>query len=437
VVRGRLGAVTALAAIAGAAACGDLLGLKDFQLDPMLEGGSDDGPSPDGNAGDGMNTKDAPPGDDARSDGEPVDGQADSPGDSFVQDAPADTFVQDSPPGDATSCDAGNMLCNGHCVDLSSDPSNCGSCGHDCQGGTCQSSACQPVTLSTNVKGWDITVDPANVDSVNALPPGTGLVQRCSTGGCGNNPVTVTGSNGENGPERVFYSGGTLFWTEYGTGASDGLVWTSDFNASSHVATGRELPEGIVYDGTWVYWAERQPSGSIMKAHKNGSSLTQLIGGLATPVSLALDAQGYIYWTYETGGGSGNGGVSRCLTSSCTELPLATATTGPAHGLALDASYLYWTEVAASGNVWRAQHDGNGGTKLASGQDSVYRIASDGTNVYWTNDGSGELMRCSTGGCASPTVLASGLSMPMGVALDANAVYYASYGDATLRKLAK
>src|SRR6201995_2885149 len=33
-------------------------------------------------------------------------------------------------------------------VDLTSDPANCGVCGHSCNGGTCQASQCQPVVIA-------------------------------------------------------------------------------------------------------------------------------------------------------------------------------------------------------------------------------------------------------------------------------------------------
>jgi hypothetical protein len=51
------------------------------------------------------------------------------------------------------TCAAGKTACPTACTDLQSDSGNCGTCGHDCLGGTCVSGACQPVgitgTLST------------------------------------------------------------------------------------------------------------------------------------------------------------------------------------------------------------------------------------------------------------------------------------------------
>ena len=54
-------------------------------------------------------------------------------------------------------------------VDTSTDPDNCGRCGHGCQGGSCQEGACQPVTLASG-QGYPfaIAVDAASVYWTNS-----------------------------------------------------------------------------------------------------------------------------------------------------------------------------------------------------------------------------------------------------------------------------
>jgi hypothetical protein len=55
-------------------------------------------------------------------------------------DAPADAMV-DGPP-DAMVCTMPTQLCRGVCVDTSSDPDNCGACGHVCATGVCTLGVC-------------------------------------------------------------------------------------------------------------------------------------------------------------------------------------------------------------------------------------------------------------------------------------------------------
>lgn len=50
--------------------------------------------------------------------------------------------------GGSTGCAAGQTVCPGGCANLSSDGSNCGTCGRTCLGGTCSGSTCLPVTLA-------------------------------------------------------------------------------------------------------------------------------------------------------------------------------------------------------------------------------------------------------------------------------------------------
>jgi len=78
-------------------------------------------------------------------------GGADGGGTPDAATADADPSMQDGGGGggdgggggaDANSCTAPLVLCDGECVDLTNDPLNCGSCGHECASGICVDSMC-------------------------------------------------------------------------------------------------------------------------------------------------------------------------------------------------------------------------------------------------------------------------------------------------------
>src|SRR5271170_4179987 len=59
------------------------------------------------------------------------------------------SVVVEPPTTGTGSCASPETACAGSCVDTRSDTTSCGSCGHDCQGGTCVEGSCQPVTVAS------------------------------------------------------------------------------------------------------------------------------------------------------------------------------------------------------------------------------------------------------------------------------------------------
>ena len=70
-------------------------------------------------------------------------GAVDARRDTGVADAPRDTGAADTPRDRCNGCCPGTVACGATCVDLTSDPRNCGACGRAClPSETCGSSAC-------------------------------------------------------------------------------------------------------------------------------------------------------------------------------------------------------------------------------------------------------------------------------------------------------
>ncbi len=91
-------------------------------------------------------------------------------------------------------CGSGLTVCNGQCVSLSSDPNNCGTCGHVCSAGaTCCSGSCVSLSSDVNNCGSCGHVCPALVTTGNPDGQNHGTVScvnSCCTASCnpGYNP---------------------------------------------------------------------------------------------------------------------------------------------------------------------------------------------------------------------------------------------------------
>jgi hypothetical protein len=111
--------------------------------------------------------------------------------------------------------------------------------------------------------------------------------------------------------------GGNVYWDPRGLGDTDGALRSAPPVESATVteyANSQVRPQGIAVDGTFVYWVDagNGTDGLLQKASLSTKVLTQLAGGLANPVPLALDAGGILY--YATGGNSvTSGGLYRLV----------------------------------------------------------------------------------------------------------------------------
>jgi hypothetical protein len=76
---------------------------------------------------------------------------------------------------DATTCAAGQTECSSRCVDLSSDPANCGACGMACAtGATCGAGVCATTTPTGCTKNSDCPAGEECVDNACASPVDAG-----------------------------------------------------------------------------------------------------------------------------------------------------------------------------------------------------------------------------------------------------------------------
>lgn len=281
------------------------------------------------------------------------------------------------------SSDAGIDACSG--IDASSDPENCGACGHSCLGGSCTGGVCAPVLLSNTGSPLGVALDDARVYFVSATADG-GVY---SVAKDGSDQTMLVG--GVPTPQRLTVNGNQVFFTASG---EVGRVDTDGSNFRVLSKTGTSGWE-ILVDGSEVFFME--PYTGFVRS-------MPIDGAPDAGVADAFAPAGSYGWS-----------------------------------LAVSGSDLVWTArgtVAlpdggvppADGTLQAKSKDGSGTVRIvASNQGDPLQVAADATGIYWVN-GSRDLVMALPTGSSTPVVLASGQLAPWGVALDADHVYFSCRG---------
>jgi hypothetical protein len=305
---------------------------------------------------------------------------------------------------------------------------DCGGCGHSCQGGKCEGEVCQPVTLaSSQVEPWAVAVDSTDTYVYWTT---NGNFKLANTGGVRKIPIdggqTTTLWSSAAPDYALFASSQDVYWIE--NSGTYGIVrWYYPVNITTF-ASGPA--SSVAADATNLYWTGEAAfsgpgatNGVVLTkglTDANGSGTT-LASGQDAPLSIAVDSKD-VYWT-----NSGNGTVMKVPKDVDAGVPitLASGQASPQF-LAVDPSNAYWTNVDG-GTVMKVPLDGGSTVTLASGQFTPEAIAVDPSGVYWTNNGSGTVMGLPLDGGVLAT-LASTQAGPMGIATDPKCVYWTALG---------
>ncbi len=375
------------------------------------------------------------------------------------------------------------------CGYTSVDPHNCGSCGHDCDGGACQGGACVPlpegVLASGLVAPVSITVDATNVYWLSVAiytPNGQGFTQiqqllKCAKSGCNNHPTplcsmgpwgTPPGGDTSDALNGIVSDGTNVYWASGGgvvSCAVDGSQQLATLIANASSVLGN-TPWNIGVNATSVYSGGSDDVFSCPIGGCNGTDgggPTSLWAGSTTAV--AIDATN-AYWI-------SNNVLMSCALGGCNGTPSLLTSSPPADGLsvgqiALDKANVYWnvgvpTSFEApnpqrgpgytagskfgpspSVAILKCANGGcNGkGTAVVAGLSAPMGLTTDGISVYFTDVGSGDLLnatnvgrvaKCPVAGCSDTgTTIADKLENPRGIAVDANNVYWADFGSGTV-----
>jgi DNA-binding beta-propeller fold protein YncE len=271
--------------------------------------------------------------------------------------------------------------CDGGCVDLETDPSNCGVCLNSCAKGTCQDGVCRYQTLTHVTDACAIAIDQgghiywaqSSTGNIYKLSPGSsssttfvsGAMVAGSCGGIAVDPMNVywTSQNGQNGrvlkaspsgmpltspflPSPFAYQSGiavnaqNIFWTDFNGGTVSWMPLGVDSGTSTQIAWGAQQPSGIALalDSTVVYWTD-EGSDQIMKAPllpTQGPPVRLATSMFHNPRGIAVDATN-VYWVTESSVESAPIGGGK---------PTVLATRGAPgkvlQGIAVDNTSVYW-----------------------------------------------------------------------------------------------
>lgn len=319
-----------------------------------------------------------------------------------------------------TGGDAATDACG---ADLQNDDKNCGYCGHDCLGGGCSQGACQPVELTSTLRGgWDIAVSGGNVFWTNSSYSKVYWLQKGAS----------APSSWNFASKGAAVAGGYFYFAGYYDASIYQLPVGGTASPTEYVATA-EAPATVAADASGVYFDQ-----TSAVAVTDGQNVTTLASGVPTPTDLALDATD-VYFTV-----SSAPEVYRIPKSGAADAggPLYSVPGDATRAVAVDSQYLYfatWDKNGApiASAVYRAKKDGSAKQPIASGEPGTFDMVRAGPWLYWTNQGTspgsykdGSVVRARVDGAVpgKSQQVAAGQERPHGIAVDNRGVYWVNIG---------
>lgn len=309
------------------------------------------------------------------------------------------------------NCGAGTADCdgNGSCeTNLNTSATNCGQCERSCAGTACVGGFCQPDVV---VPGSDLTSVDADTNASNLVfsrnPGGVFRVNKSSKGvtplttaqGATAIDVITTYSffpDPAEGVYRVPTGGGALLKLSSTLGgiqldADTGDVFFTASGGLYRVDTGGGATQtwdptpgvfGLRFDsgGGYVFWTV-PGAGEVRYSSPNLPNIQKLATGQGEPSFVKVDAQ-YVFWT-----ATSDGAVRRSSKPPAINVTsVATGQQSP-YALAQEGSQLYFASKGSNAGLWRVAKTGGAAVKLADSLTNVLAIEVDATHVYWIDSG--------------------------------------------------
>jgi hypothetical protein len=344
-------------------------------------------------------------------------------------------------------CTAATTLCGSACIDLESSPTDCGKCGHSCNGGACTTHTCGPIDVASGF---------TEVSSIAASSMGIVMVvngsdvKRCGIPtGC--SAATLSDiSTGSNNLNRVAVAGSEVFWD--GAPSDPWIVWhcplTGCPGAGPTVAESNNDTFGALVAGpNDVYWAIsgyyaqyshrcKPPACSTLTDVRPYSNTGNQYNSTLTPthemsIPTTIASVGAVTVLWNTGGlyNSGTKFLRSCALATTCTTPTE-IDTAPTYGVSALTYYNGQHYGASGGSIFSVPDVAGATTRTALAPDAagIVGMAVDASGIYWVNGTSGNVRRCAKlTGCAAGEVetLATGQTGAKAIAIDAANVYWA------------
>ncbi len=274
---------------------------------------------------------------------------------------------------------------------VTTDTKHCGECGHDCQGGVCESGVCKPVSLGGTSGAKAMAFDDASVFWINDQ----GAVQ--SMPKSGGTPTLMASGQGLGDSPSIAVDADSVCW---GTSITV-LIATKTTKAVSTIASSQSKPKSVTLYGSSVYWINDK---SVMRASKTGGEPTILATEENAPEQLRVGSDG-VYWVVYFSN------ELRFLAHAGSQPQTLNAEYVRPKSLAIDATSVYVAENGPgegfnNGIVSRIPKGGGTRTILATTQAYPQGIDVDESAVYWANFNGSTVVRVTKDGVGVPVKIA-------------------------------
>lgn len=327
---------------------------------------------------------------------------------------------------------AGSAGADAGCTDVTSDPKNCGWCGHDCGVAPCIQGLCKPEEISAIDWAYDFALTSDSVFVVGGLGDAAYKMNK-NGGGLQTWPAT----------DDVFplsLWGNFVYFAEYNSHQLYRASTSGTFAPVQHLLASAPIM-GLHVDETGIYWYEYGVH-VIRRANLDGTNPIDFVTNAYNVWYFASDATDLYF-------GAVNDGLFKVAKNATPPLDGNTLPyfydipgDGPA-ALSLDATHVYfstgdpsYTFPVTSAAILRMAKDKSTQNTIASSTTLVFDIVANGGHAYWVEEGT--LQQDYTDGAvraleygnpgASIRTYADKTLHPISVEIDGDWVYWLSGG---------